>query len=243
MKNYFTIITPVFNAEKFISGCVNSILNQNYDNFRLIIIDDNSSDSTADFLRTISDPRCQTIFNTVRLGALNNIINAINITSDIDYDIIVTVDGDDQLSDEAVLSYLNEEYNNRDCWMTYGTFIPISGKYGPYGNRIPDISKYRRGGEWLASHLRTFRRKLWTRISDKDLRDDSGAYFQTAWDAAFMFPMLEMAGNKKAAFIDRIMYVYNDVNPINDMKVNQRSQIDNASLIRARPMYGELTDI
>ena len=47
-KPFLTIIIPVFNAEKTISKCIESIINQNHQNFELILINDGSTDSSAD---------------------------------------------------------------------------------------------------------------------------------------------------------------------------------------------------
>ena len=46
-----SIIIPCFNSEKFISQCIDSILNQDYTNLEIIIVDDGSSDNTVNLLR------------------------------------------------------------------------------------------------------------------------------------------------------------------------------------------------
>lgn len=46
MEVLFSVIIPVFNAEKFIEYTINSVLNQTYKNFELIIINDGSTDSS-----------------------------------------------------------------------------------------------------------------------------------------------------------------------------------------------------
>ena len=37
VKNMISVIVPVYNAEKFIDRCIKSILNQNYNDFEIIL--------------------------------------------------------------------------------------------------------------------------------------------------------------------------------------------------------------
>ena len=43
----FSVIVPVFNAEQYLDACVQSVLNQEYQNFELILINDGSKDQSA----------------------------------------------------------------------------------------------------------------------------------------------------------------------------------------------------
>ena len=68
MGNYFiSIIIPTYNAEKYIKRCIDSIINQTFDfkNIELILVDDNSTDSTKEILTKYSSqyPNIITIFN------------------------------------------------------------------------------------------------------------------------------------------------------------------------------------
>ena len=46
-KTSFSFIIPVFNVENYIIQCVESIINQTYNNFEIILIDDGSTDNSG----------------------------------------------------------------------------------------------------------------------------------------------------------------------------------------------------
>jgi teichuronic acid biosynthesis glycosyltransferase TuaG len=54
-ENLVSIITPSYNSEKFISKTINSILNQTYNNWELLITDDCSTDETLNIIRSFQE--------------------------------------------------------------------------------------------------------------------------------------------------------------------------------------------
>jgi glycosyltransferase involved in cell wall biosynthesis len=58
-----TVILPAYNAAQYISETIDSVLNQSYQNFELLVIDDGSTDNTADLVRAYvqQDSRVQII--------------------------------------------------------------------------------------------------------------------------------------------------------------------------------------
>jgi glycosyltransferase involved in cell wall biosynthesis len=244
IDNKFIVVVPVYNAEKYIGKCLESVLGQNYKNYDLIVIDDCSTDNTYKNINVIHD-NCENIFtvckNHYRIGsALANIVIGIELFSHDKEDIIVTVDGDDFLYNNNVLSYLDGVYQDKNIYMTYGQFVPLSGDYGKFCKPILDTTTYRQSKNWYASHLRTFKNKLWYKIDNKDLRDENGEYFKVATDPSYLYPMLEMCGTKHYKFIDDILYVYNDLNIDNVMKINKEEQLKNVINIRSKPVYKEI---
>lgn len=56
-----SIILPVFNSEKYIKKAILSVLNQNFNDFELIIVNDGSTDSTLKIIQKFNDPRIKLI--------------------------------------------------------------------------------------------------------------------------------------------------------------------------------------
>lgn len=57
MDELVSIITPVYNSEKYISDTINSVLAQTYTNWEMLIADDCSSDNSAQIIKTYTDSR------------------------------------------------------------------------------------------------------------------------------------------------------------------------------------------
>ena len=64
-----SIVTPMYNIETFIEHTINSVLNQTYHNFELILVDDCSTDNTLEIVKGFSDDRIQLLINVENQGA------------------------------------------------------------------------------------------------------------------------------------------------------------------------------
>ena len=49
-----SVIIPVYNGEKYIKRCVDSILYQTYNDLEIIVVNDGSSDNTSNILKMYS---------------------------------------------------------------------------------------------------------------------------------------------------------------------------------------------
>ena len=61
MKELVTIIINVYNGEKFINKCLDSIINQTYKNIEILIINDGSTDNTLNIIKKYKDKRIKVI--------------------------------------------------------------------------------------------------------------------------------------------------------------------------------------
>ena len=63
-----SIVLPTYNGAKYIRQCINSCLNQTYNNIELIIVDDGSKDETPDIIKSYKDERIKYIMHARNLG-------------------------------------------------------------------------------------------------------------------------------------------------------------------------------
>ena len=77
-----SVIMSVYNCEKFLKQAVDSILQQSYSDFELILIDDGSQDATAKMIETYAseDARIIPVFNQKNLGLTVNLNKAITLS-------------------------------------------------------------------------------------------------------------------------------------------------------------------
>lgn len=248
-ENKFKIIVPFYNVEKWITYCVRSVKAQKYENYECILIDDISTDKTPEIIKKEieGNDKFRLIKNTEKKYALKNIHDTLNLINPDEKDIIVILDGDDWLSSADVLSKLNDIYNLEDCWMTFGSYIEypknIRGKFAKkISDDVVDNNLFRES-DWMSSHLRTFRYKLWEKINKQDfVSSETEKYYKAAWDLAFVFPMLEMAGGK-AKYVEDVLYVYNRSNPLNEDKINHNVQLTEEQEVRKKQKYSLLEDL
>jgi hypothetical protein len=241
------VIIPSYNNTAWCQRNLDSIVNQKYSNFHIIYLDDCSPDGTGQRVQEYIETRhledkITLIRNQVRRGALANIYTAVHMCDD--WAIVVTVDGDDWLKHDHVLARVNKEYVSNGAWMTYGHYeVYPDNKSEPQKEMRPaiiNLNAYREW-DWITSHLRTFYAWLFKRIKLQDFLFE-GSFFDVTWDMAFMFPMLEMAG-ERARPIPDILYVYNCANPINDFKTKVIRQLHCDKLIRSMPKYARLKTV
>lgn len=87
-----SVIMPVYNCELYVAQSIQSILNQTYSNFELIIIDDNSSDQTLSICKNFNDQRILIIEKVKNCGLTDSLNYGLSIAKS---EYIARMDGDD----------------------------------------------------------------------------------------------------------------------------------------------------
>lgn len=109
---FFSIVIPAFNVERYLGDCLDSILNQTYTSFEVVLVDDGSSDNTPAIcdLYAQKDSRIKVIHtkNGGQSAARNIGTNAAG------GDYIFYIDSDDFLYDNKALEKIHAAADNKD---------------------------------------------------------------------------------------------------------------------------------
>ena len=111
MKEYISIIIPCYNTEKYLEKCLQSILNQSFKNYEIILIEDSSTDKTKEIIEEYvkKHSNIKAIYNEENKGAAYSRNKALKEAS---YDLISFIDSDDVLDSnfyEEMLSQMKKE--------------------------------------------------------------------------------------------------------------------------------------
>lgn len=163
-----SIIVPVYNVELYLRRCIDSILNQTFTDFELILVDDGSPDSSGKICDEYaeSDERIKVIHkkNSGPASARNTGLDVAN------GEWITFVDSDDWINKE----YLEKLYNS--C-KNNGVDISTCGFFQTEGNEIEierqkfNIKLYNPEDLWIENQLRAtvpwgklYKKDLWSKI-------------------------------------------------------------------------------
>ncbi|MDC0206591.1 glycosyltransferase [Nitrospinae bacterium] len=103
----FSVVTSVHNGENYLKECINSILDQTFKDFEYIILNNGSTDRTAEILAQYTDPRIR-IIHQENLGVVNSLNKAVSLCRS---DLIARLDADDYVHPdwlEKHYAYMNQ---------------------------------------------------------------------------------------------------------------------------------------
>ncbi len=74
-----SILMSNYNSGKYLREAIESVLNQTYKDYEFIIIDDGSTDSSANIVKQYHDERIIFLFNEINMGLANSLNSAISV--------------------------------------------------------------------------------------------------------------------------------------------------------------------
>ena len=222
-----SIIIPVYNSEKYLKECLDSIINQTYNNLEIIIIDDESSDNTIDIINKYNDSR-------IKIYRKNNegVSEARNLgLSKVTGDYILFIDSDDYLSNNDVISNLVGNINNNDLIRFNNSKLINNELINEDISLFKD--EYKSGEDFLLDALNNNKKYswyLWQYLYKKELWDGirfpKGKIFE---DTSTIYQVILKANNIKVIKDNYYVYRYNSVSL--SKKVNLKICLDMIDVI------------
>ena len=206
----FSIIIPVYNLEKYIARCINSIILQTYKNWELIIIDDGSKDKSWSIIQEFAKLDKRIVSITKNNEGVSSARNLGLQMARGDY--IVIIDGDDwvekDLLSDAELAFQNREI---DVFM-FEYYVDRNGNsskhyapkdyYGVIDNELALISTIRPYNRFAVTKI--FKAELLNGEDGKKLQFDND--ISIGEDTLFICRVLEQA--RKILYTEKAYYHY-----------------------------------
>lgn len=212
-KNYnVSIIVPIFNVEKWLTRCLNSICKQTYGEFEVLLIDDGSIDNSGEICQAFVSKDNRFKYYKKENGGLSDTRNyGINRAKG---KYLIFVDSDDYLTPDYVeMLYSGIQKNNVDAVICgirrvdedgkilNNNCFNVTDKTFLSGKEIIELSFDNKsdGGDLVCAWNKIYDRKLF----ENNLRFEKGRYYEDG----YIFPNLFLRVNK-AMIIHRPLYNY-----------------------------------
>lgn len=135
MNKLVSIVMPTYNSGSYIKEAIDSIVNQTYQQWELIIVDDASKDNTKEILASYKDKRIKIYNNEVNKGVAYSRNKGISLCLS---DIVAFLDSDD-IWDKYKLEKQISLYSNEKQFIFTGSyFIDESGNKNNYELKVPE---------------------------------------------------------------------------------------------------------
>lgn len=224
-KDYkFVVIIPNYNndhgeykGKTFLQNCIESVLNQTYKNFKIIIVDDMSTDTSVETI----EKYCNRYEDKIKL--IKNIRKRYNGGSrnvgieyamkNLDFDYFAMLDSDDFFVDENVLQKIND--NLWDCeLMLLGCEMIF-----PDGTKQIKINEYDNYKDFFICDNKTWC-TAWSRV----IRKDKIIYFPESTlmeDRTWAYEQADNVSLENVRNLKEVCYVWNRLNTTNSVSLTR----------------------
>ncbi len=152
-----SVVVSTFNRAAYLKHCIDRLLELNFDNFEIIIVNDGSTDNTGDYLDSLKNKRIRIVNHRENLGlssARNSGIKAAK------YNIIAFTD-DDCLADKNWLRKMAEGFADDNIGFVIGQVFYITKDYKGY---FPERLVRNIGAKWPMGCNIAYQKKVFQRI-------------------------------------------------------------------------------
>ena len=228
MEDLISVIVPIYNVEKYLNNCIDSIISQSYKNLEIILVDDGSNDSSSGICDEYAslDSRVIVIHkNNEGLSSARNL--GLDIAKG---NLICFIDGDDYI-EPTMIEKLFDNMINCNSDMSICDFY-----YDKYGiKKKTDVQRdskelvFERKDKFSCLHndLGNLTVRAWGKLYKKELFDNvrypDGKIFE---DSNIICDLLDKAKAISYLLEPLCNYVYREDSIVNSFSVNHFDKID-----------------
>lgn len=222
----YAIIIPNCNNDRgdykgktFLRNCIESVLNQTYKDFELIIVDDCSSDTSVDTIKSYNDKRIHLVQNRrKRYNGGSRNVGIEYALDNFDFDYFCFLDSDDWWKDENVLLTINNRIFGHHMALIGMELIDSNGVF---------MTKFHEYNDYKDFFLSD--RKVWCTAWARVIRKDKIVYFcedTLMEDRVWSYRQADNVDLDKVVNIKKVCYVWNRTNTTNSVSIVRNSYWD-----------------
>ena|GEM_PF-1260223 len=117
-----SVILPVFNGEQYLAECICSVLDQEFEEFELLVSDDGSTDQSRRVIQSFSDPRIRLMNRRQNRGLFANLNSLLRATR---FPLVHILGQDDMLTSDCLAREVDFFAEHPSAGMTYCKYIEI----------------------------------------------------------------------------------------------------------------------
>lgn len=204
MSPFFSIIVPVYNKERYITRCLDSVIKQTYTDFECILVDDGSTDDSNTICRGYFEASNRFLMIEKENGGLSDARNYGVKHAKGEY--VLFLDADDMLHPEA-LERCNQEIVN-SCPDIVMFKMCTTEKSAVFESEMNEVTGYLiNENEWLGRLFKTETgwsvcNKAYRRTIFDEIKFPVGRLFED------QFVIVKLLGGRKISYIDLPLYFY-----------------------------------
>lgn len=235
-ENIISIIIPIYNSEKYLEECLNSVTSQSYKNIELVLVDSGSSDKSIDIInKYIEADKRICLYKTDKKG----VSSARNLALEkAKGEYILFVDSDDLLSDSDALRRIIDIIDSNDVIRYENNYL--NDNKIDINNSLESLkNNYKNGLDFLNDALKNnneYKWYLWQYVFKKDLW--KGIYFpedKIFEDTYTIYRVLLQANNVKV--LKNAIYTYRNNTSGVSRKINYKICEDLIYVIKESSKY------
>ena len=234
-----SIVIPVYNAEKYLRECINSLINQDYENIEIILVDDGSKDSSPNICDEYAnkDKRIKVIHK--ENGGVSSARNAGIDASAGEW--ITFVDADDMV-DNNYVSYLIELAVKNDSSISLTTYPKKFTQFEKENNFTNEEKIITISGKDAAKMMLYYKIVIssWNKMFNKKFLEKNKLLFEKdlSYGEGFEFVIHSMINANKVTISNKKIYNYRVDNNCSAMTVFKEKlvtgSIDSQNRIKER---------